>query len=235
MDNYAAQMITADTSSQIRSRISDNTSFDPSYYNPSGLESLDDPGTSHIVAADSSGMTISLTTTVNLYFGSRVIVPETGIIMNNEMDDFSVPGSSNAFGYIPTEANFIRPGKRPLSSISPTIVENPDGSLHFAVGAGGGSRIITAVLQNLWHVLDQGLSAAEALAFPRLHDQLSPSRVSFEYTFSNATVAFLNHLGHNVTWEAPGGSAAQSLRRLPNGTFEAAGEPRQIDSGGFAI
>src|SRR5579871_4806897 len=85
------------------------------------------PGTSHIVAADENGMTISLTSTVNLLFGSRLMVPETGLIMNNEMNDFSIPGASNAFGYVPSPANYIRPGKRPLSSISPTIVEFPNG------------------------------------------------------------------------------------------------------------
>ena len=180
-------------------------------------------------------MAISLTTTVNLLFGSQLMVPETGVIMNNEMNDFSIPGTSNAFGYVPSPSNFIRPGKRPLSSISPTIVEYANGSLYFAVGAAGGSRIITATVQNLWHVLDQNLTAPQALAKPRLHDQLLPNVVSFEYAYDNATVEFMRERGHNVTYVAPGLSTAQALRRLANGTFEAAGEPRQKNSGGFAI
>ena len=149
--------------------------------------------------------------------------------------------ASNAFGYVPSPANYIRPGKRPQSSISPTIAETADGKLYFVTGSAGGSRIITAVVQNVHHVLDSGLTSAQALASPRLHDQLEPAQVSFEWSglnvvgYSNETTAFLKGLGHNVTFEAPGGSTAQALRRLVNGTFEAAGEPRQYASGGFVV
>ena len=136
------------------------------------------PGTSHVVTADASGMAISLTSTVNLLFGSQLLVPETGLIMNNEMNDFSVPGTSNAFGYVPSPANYVRPGKRPLSSITPVIVEHLlNSSLYFAVGAAGGSRIITTTLQNLWHVLDQNMTSIQALETPRFHDQLIPNQV----------------------------------------------------------
>ena len=235
MDGYAKDMISANTSASIRAKISDRMTHDVAYYNPKGLESLDTPGTSHVVTADASGMAISLTTTINLYFGSQVIVPETGIILNNEMNDFSIPGSSNAFGYIPSVSNYIRPGKRPLSSISPTIVENEDGSLYFVTGSAGGSRIITATIQSLWNVLDRGMTPLQALAEPRLHDQLSPDQVTFEYTYNNSTVNYMKSIGHNVTWMAPGSSTAQCLRLLKNGTFEAAGEPRQKSSGGYAI
>lgn len=235
LDEYQESMISNATASEVRSKISDFRTQNVSWYDPAGLESLETPGTSHVVTADKSGMAISLTTTVNLLFGSQLIVPETGVIMNDEMNDFSIPDSSNAFGYIPSPANFIRPGKRPLSSISPTIVETPDGKLYFVIGSAGGSRIITATIQNIHHVLDQGLTTAEALAEPRLHDQLSPNQVSFEYAYDNSTVAFLKTLGHNVTWVAPGQSTAQGLRLLPNGTFEAAGEPRQKNSAGYAV
>ncbi|KAI0845730.1 gamma-glutamyltranspeptidase [Daldinia vernicosa] len=235
LDEYQESMISDATAAEVRSKISDFKTQNVSYYDPAGLESLDTPGTSHIVTADKSGLAISLTTTINLIFGSRVIVPETGVIMNDEMNDFSIPNSSNAFGYIPSPANFIRPGKRPLSSISGTIVETADGKLYFVIGSAGGSRIITATIQNIHHVLDQNFTTAEALAAPRLHDQLSPPQISFEYSYDNSTVAYLQSLGHNVTWVAPGQSTAQGLRLLPNGTFEAAGEPRQVNSGGFAV
>jgi gamma-glutamyltranspeptidase/glutathione hydrolase len=114
-------------------------------------------------------------------------------------------------------------------------VESSDGKLYFVVGAAGGSRIITSTIQNLHHVLDQGMTAPQALAQPRLHDQLVPNLVSFEYAYDNGTTAFMKSLGHNVTWVAPGQSTAQGVRLLPNGTFEAAGEPRQVASGGFAV
>ncbi|KAI0474854.1 gamma-glutamyltransferase 1 [Xylaria cf. heliscus] len=235
LDAYQQAMLSAETAADIRANISDFHTLNVSAYNPNGFESLPTPGTSHIVAADKSGLAVSVTTTINLLFGSQLMVPETGVIMNDEMNDFSIPGSSNAFGYIPSPANYIRPGKRPLSSISPVIVENPDGKLYFVIGAAGGSRIITATIQNIHHVLDQNMTTLQALAQPRLHDQLSPNQVSFEYAYDNSTVDFLASLGHNVTWVAPGQSTAQGLRLLPNGTFEAAGEPRQHASGGFAV
>ena len=206
-----------------------------SAYDPTGPEVLNPPGTSHVVTTDASGMAVSLPTTINLLFGSQVIVPDTGVILNNEMNDFSVPGVSNAFGFIPSPANYIKPGKSPPSSISPTIVEFANGTLYYVTGAAGGSRITTATIQSLLHVLDQGMTALQAVTQPRLHDQLLPNQVAFEYAYYNETVAFMKSRGHNVTWIAPGQSAVQAIRRLPNGTFEAAGEPRQANSGGHAI
>lgn len=240
IDEYQEQMISEATANEIRGKIDDTRTFNVSYYDPTGLESLETPGTSHVVTADKSGLAITLTTTVNLLFGSKLVVPETGVIMNNEQNDFSIPGVSNAFGYIPSPANFIRPGKRPLSSIAPVLVEHLNSTslvdaFYVAIGAAGGSRIITSTIQNLIHILDGGLTTAEALAKPRIHDQLVPALISFEYDFDNSTTAFLKSVGANVTWVAPGGSTAQGLRRLPNGTFEAAGEPRQKNSGGFVV
>lgn len=238
LDRFQEQMLSEKTAREIRSKISDSKTYGVSYYDPKGLESLETPGTAHIVAADKSGLAITVTTTVNLLFGAKLVVPETGIMMNNEMNDFSIPNTSNAFGFIPSPANFIRPGKRPLSSIAPVIVEHLNttvNAFYVAVGAAGGSRIITATIQNLVNILDGGLTTAEALARPRIHNQLVPAEVSFEYAFDNATTAFMKTLGANVTWTAPGGSSAQALRLLPNGTFEAAGEPRQKNSGGFAV
>jgi gamma-glutamyltranspeptidase/glutathione hydrolase len=241
LTQYQANMLSEKTAAEIRAKISPTMAFNVSYYDPLGIESLETPGTSHIVTADVSGLAISLTTTINTFFGSRVCVPETGVIMNNEMNDFSIPGASNAFGYIPSVANYVRPGKRPLSSISPTIIETANGALYFVIGAAGGSRIITSTIQNIWNVLDKNMTAPQALIQARLHDQLVPATTSFEMTgkgitgYSNATVEYLRSLGHNITWVAPGQSTAQGIRITANGTFEAASEPRQANSGGFAI
>lgn len=220
--------------------ISDSTTHKVSYYDPSGLEILDTPGTSHLSATDSSGLSISLTTTINLLFGSTLIVPETGVIMNNEMNDFSIPGSDNAFGYIPSPANFVRPGKRPLSSICPLIISNSEGEVYFVTGAAGGSRIITSSVQSAINVLDRGMSARSALQEPRLHDQLMPPETTFEHAFDRDTVAYMRGLGHNVTWVQPGKSAVQAVRvveLLEGGgmVFEAVGEPRQLNSGGRTV
>lgn len=235
MGAYTKSMISPETGAEIRSKISGETTFNLSYYDPKGLESLETPGTSHMVSADASGLSVSMTTTVNLLFGSHLMVPETGIIMNNQMNDFSIPGESNAFGYIPSEVNFVKAGKRPLSSISPIIAETPDGKLFFSIGCAGGSRITTANIQNAIHLIDGNMTVAEAIKEPRLHDQLVPTTVAFEYAYSNDTVSYLKSLHHNATWVAPGQSTAQGLRWLSNGTFEAAGEPRQRNSGGFAV
>lgn len=119
--------------------------------------------------------------------------------------------------------------------MTPAIVERPDGSIFLLAGSAGDSKIITTTVQNIIHSIDQGLSAAKALAQPRLHDQLVPNLTTFEYTYDNATVVFMKSLGHNVTWVAPGLSTAHLIRVLPNGTFDAAGEPRQVDSAGFSV
>lgn len=235
IDAFQEAMLSDSTAKEIRLRISDLNTNNISWYDPQGLEILETPGTSHITAADKSGLAISLTTTINTLFGSQVMVPETGIILNNEMNDFSIPGSSNFFGYIPSPANFVRPGKRPLSSMSPTIVETADGKFYLAIGSAGGSRIITATIQNIHHILDLNRTTAEALSQPRVHDQLNPSVSTFEWGYDNNTVAYIKAIGHNVSWVGPGQSTAQALRLLPNGTFEAAGEPRQLASGGYAI
>ncbi|KAI9787935.1 MAG: hypothetical protein M1816_007335 [Peltula sp. TS41687] len=239
LDSYQRRMVSPETGAEVRSKISDPHTLDVSAYDPNGIESLETPGTSHVSVSDNSGMTISLTTTVNLLFGSQLMVPETGVIMNNQMNDFSIPNASNAFGFIPSPNNFIRPGKRPMSSISPTIVTVPDkkdggSSFYLATGSAGGSRIITTVIQTLWHVLDQGMSAPEAIAHPRLHDQLIPNVVSFEPGYDLPTIASMRERGHNITFGLAG-STGNAIRLLPNGTFEAAGEPRQKNSGGLAV
>lgn len=102
-------------------------------------------------------------------------------------------------------------------------------------GSAGGSRIITATVQNVIRIVDQGMTAAKALAQPRMHDQLEPNQVTFEWKYDNSTVAFMKSLGHNVTWVEPGKSCAQLVHVLPNGTFDAASEPRQVNSGAFAV
>ncbi|KAF2456774.1 gamma-glutamyltranspeptidase-like protein [Lineolata rhizophorae] len=234
MSDYEAMMLAGDTAAAIRGKILDDRTQNASFYDPDGFGLPATHGTSHVVTADASGLAISLTSTINLLFGSTIMVPETGIIMNNEMNDFSTPGTENKWAYKPTPSNYVRPGKRPLSSIAPVIVVSPDGSLHSVTGAAGGSRIITSTVQALINLIDRGESAEEALAAPRLHDQLHPEEVQFENSYDPSTVAFMAERGHNVTFISPA-TAVQALRRLRNGTFDAAGDPRQKASAGFTI
>ena len=228
-----AEMLDQTYAADTKARISDRHTLNISDYDPDGFESRENHGTSHVVTADNSGMAVSLTTTVNLFFGSRVMIPETGVVMNDQMNDFSVPNVSNVFGYYPSPANYVKPKKRSMSSIAPIMIEHANGTLFAVMGASGGSRIITTVIQNALHVLDHGMTVQEAVKQPRLHDQLLPNRVTFEDTYDNATVESMRSRGHNVTWGSAG-SSAQAIR-ITNGRFEAAGEPRQDDSAGLTI
>lgn len=151
------------------------------------------------------------------------------------MNDFSIPGVRNEFGYVPSEANFIRPFKRPLSSCTPIIASYPNGTLAFTVGAAGGSRIISATAQVIWHMVEHNMSMAEAMLEPRIHDQLMPNHAMVEPKFNNETVQALQDRGHNIEWVKEGLSAVQGITIFGGGHdgFEAASEPRQSNSGGF--
>ncbi|KAF7985831.1 hypothetical protein HWV62_504 [Athelia sp. TMB] len=201
--------------SELRSKISDNTTHPIPYYDPQNYTILLDHGTSHMAVIDEAGMAVSLTTTVNLYWGSQVMTTD-GIILNDEMDDFSSPGQVNSFGFPASPINFIKPGKRPQSSISSSIAENLEtGEVTIATGSAGGSRIITATLQELYHYIDQGLTPAECTAHPRWHDQLT-GETYFEWKdddlglpgFPNSTVSYLAGLGYNTTYEDLTGSTS---------------------------
>lgn len=154
--------------------------------------------TTHIAAADVEGNWVGITATVNTTFGSKVIVPGTGLVLNNEMDDFSIsPGQPNAFGLIGAEANAVQPGKRPLSSMSPTIVLG-DNQPVLAVGAAGGPTIITQVLQVLIRALDLKQTLPAAVAAPRIHHQWRPDELRVESTLGAESVAGLKSRGHKL-------------------------------------
>lgn len=218
-----------------RHRINDHKTLPVGSYNPGSLYPSESHGTSHMVAADASGLSISSTTTVNLLFGAQIMTPVEGVILNDEMEDFSIPGVRNSFGFAPSPANFIRPGKRPMSSITPLIAEHPNGTVFFLTGAAGGSRIASATTQTAWHLLEHGMDMAGAMAEPRLHDQLIPNQVEFEWTFDNGTIDSMAEKGHKQVWVRLGVSAVQGIQRLWDGRFVGVGEPRQKNSGGLAV
>lgn len=140
-----------------------------------------DAGTSHFSIIDANGMAVASTNTINLSFGSRIAVDEFGFCLNNEMDDFTtVPGAINAFGLRQSSRNLPAPGKRPLSSMSPTIVLDKDGNVELITGAAGGPRIITGTIQTLFNVMVFGLSATDAVATPRFHHQWFPNVLALE-------------------------------------------------------
>lgn len=180
--------------------------------------------TTHLSAADAEGNWVALTATVNTTFGSKVIIPGTGIILNNEMDDFSAqPGRTNFFGLVGAEANAVAPRKRPLSSMSPTLVVR-NGEPILAVGAAGGPTIISQTVMAVIQVVDFGKTPAEALAQPRLHQQWKPDEVVVERGWGNGVVDSLRQRGHSVR-EVNRLGAAQAVGRV-GANLEAASDPR---------
>lgn len=154
--------------------------------------------TTHLSAADADGNWVALNQTINTGFGSKVVVPGTGVLLNNEMDDFAVqPGVPNAFQLIGAEANAIAPGKRPLSSMSPTLVFK-DNQPVISVGAAGGPTIITQTLLLISNIIDEGLAPDAALRAPRFHQQWSPDTLKIETGFSDSTLHRVERFGHQL-------------------------------------
>jgi gamma-glutamyltranspeptidase / glutathione hydrolase len=142
---------------------------------PTGYESTE---TTHFTIVDAAGNAVSNTYTLNLWFGSGVVAKGTGVLLNNEMDDFaSKPGEPNSYGAIQSERNAVAPQKRPLSSMTPTFVLRPDGTLYFAIGAKGGTTITNTVLQIISNVIDHGMNMQEAIDSPHIHHQWLPDEI----------------------------------------------------------
>jgi gamma-glutamyltranspeptidase/glutathione hydrolase len=191
---------------------------------PRSTDDLYSKHTTHFSCADGEGNWVAITATVNTSFGSKVIIPGTGVIMNNEMDDFSIaPGVPNAFGLLGAEANAVTAGKRPLSSMSPTVVLK-DGKPILAVGAAGGPTIITQTLLAIIHTIDYGRPLKEALAQPHFHHQWAPDQIRIEKKVGEKVLAELRRRGHALkVYNRMGATQAVSLR---DGKFEAAHDPR---------
>jgi len=192
--------------------------------------------TTHVSVVDRQGGMVATTTTLNFAYGNGVSVPGAGFLLNNEMDDFSAqPGSANAYGLVQGTANAIAPGRRPLSSMTPTLVFRANGRPWFATGSPGGSRIITTVLQVLLNRLVHGLNLASAVAAPRIHSQLWPDQVLIEQGLSPDSIKQLEAMGHSLVQGPAMGSAnsAESLQG-PNGRQAGSygyADPRRRDAG----
>lgn len=181
--------------------------------------------TTHFSTADAAGIWVACTATVNTTFGSKVVIPGTGIVLNNQMDDFSIqPGVRNAFDLIGAEANAVAPRKRPLSSMALTIVLEKGQPL-LALGAAGGPTIIPQVTLAVIQVIDGGLTLDHALAAPRYHHQWIPDVPKVESSAGAKLIAGLHRRGHIIE-EVSGMGACHGIQRLPNGTFLSAGDPR---------
>jgi gamma-glutamyltranspeptidase/glutathione hydrolase len=172
--------------------------------------------TTHFSVVDKDGNAVANTYTLNFSYGLGLVAEGTGILLNNELDDFAAKaGAPNAYGLVGGEANAPGAGKRPLSSMSPTIVLK-DGRVHLVTGSPGGSRIITTVLQVLLNVIDHGMNIAEAVLAPRIHHQWLPDEVFAERGFSPDTLRLLAARGHAVKVGNTSGSA-NSIVAVPDG------------------
>ncbi len=180
--------------------------------------------TTHIAAADLDGNWVAITATVNTSFGSKVVIPGTGVVMNNQMDDFSAQvGVANAFGLVGSDANAVAAKKRPLSSMSPTIVFKGNQPV-MTLGAAGGPTIISQVVQNLLYTLEYKMPAEEAIKQPRIHEQWSPDLLFVEAAVPDMVRQSLKQKGHSITvWPSMGASQIIQLR---DGKLVPVAEPR---------
>lgn len=225
VDVPVQRLLSPERITAIQQAVWPSRTFEPERYGPL-IAPPQDAGTHHISVVDRAGRAAALTTTINTSFGSGVLVDELGVILNNEMDDFAAaPGVPNAFGLVGNAANAIAPGKRPLSSMTPTIVLDEAGAVRLAVGASGGSFIISATAQVILNVLVFGMDPSEAVAAPRFHHQWQPDKLMVEPGFPVDVTRALEARGHVVT-EQDGYSAVQAVARLEGGV-EAACDPRK--------
>lgn len=199
------------------SKINDNTTHPWESYNPA-FEPNDPHGTSSLSVVDEFGNAVVITTTVNLLFGSCVHDPITGIIMNNEMDDFSLPHTKNAFGLEPSIFNYIQPYKRPLSSSAQSIIVDSDGNIQLVIGAAGGSRITNAIFQGIVRTFMEGKDLTNVIANPRIHHQLLPDKLFIEEPIYHHVIKGLEDKGHDVEISKPQ-SAMNAIRVLSDGTM----------------
>jgi gamma-glutamyltranspeptidase/glutathione hydrolase len=195
-------------------------------------EAREGDSTTHLSVIDGEGNALALTTTLNSTFGSGLLVEGAGFLLNNEIDDFSLGGGvPNQFGLVGSDKNAIAPNKRPLSSMTPTVVRGEDRSVRFVLGSPGGPRIPSALLCVLLRVLvfEQGLG--DAVAAPRLHQQASPPATEFEEGWPNGLLEALVRRGHGVTKPGRSWGSVQALGAQQGGVIQAASDPRRNGAG----
>jgi gamma-glutamyltranspeptidase/glutathione hydrolase len=205
--NPLEKLLSKDYAAAIRARIDPNKASTSKEVQP-GVEPHEGMQTTHYSVVDDKGNAVAVTYTINALFGAKVIAGDTGFFLNDEMDDFTVkPGVANLFGLVQGKTNAIAPGKRPLSSMSPTIVTR-GGKPFLVLGSPGGSRIITITLETAMNVIDHGMTLQEAVDAPRFHHQWLPDQVYVEpFAISADTRKALIDMGYTLTQQAPWGAA----------------------------
>ena len=235
-----AQLTDKEYATKLRNTITTDKASNSQDILPGKIPGYESPATTHYSVMDKFGNAVSVTYTLNFGYGSGYSVDGAGFILNNEMDDFSAkPGSPNGFGLIGGEANKIEPGKRPLSSMTPTILKK-DGKPFFVTGSPGGSTIITIVLQNLLNVIDFDMNAMGAVTAPRIHHQWLPDVVITEPGISADTVDILAGRGFKFGQDESGKYKRSTLGRAnaimyKDGFFYGAADLRSPTSGAFGV
>jgi gamma-glutamyltranspeptidase / glutathione hydrolase len=210
----------------LRALIAPDRARPPADIRPGEPQRYESDQTTHFSIVDADGNAVANTYTLNLSYGSGLVAEGTGVLLNDELDDFAAkPGAANVYGLMGGDANAPGPMKRPLSSMSPTLVFK-DGKLVVATGSPGGPRIISVVLQIILNVIDHGLNVAEAENAPRAHDQLWPDELRIERGMSPDTIRLLQAMGHKVVVGEAMGSA-NTIVRAPDGELEGASDLRQ--------
>ena len=235
-DHYAVPvdwLISKAYGNELASSIDMQNARDSDDVAPGVEQTYESEDTTHYSVMDSDGNVVSNTYTLNFSYGSGIAVPGAGFLLNNEMDDFAAkPGVMNAFGMLGGDANSVAAGKRPLSSMTPTIVF-ANGEPWFATGSPGGSRIITAVLQMIVNVVDHGMNIAEAATAPRMHHQWYPDVLNLEPGVSPDTIRILRERGHEVK-NARFSSGSTQTVAYKDGVFRGASDTRRPGAGSVA-
>ena len=228
--NPLERLLSKDYAAKIRARIDPAKAANSQDVRP-GVEPHGGTQTTHYSVVDKAGNAVAVTYTINALFGAKVAAPGTGFLLNDEMDDFTVkPGVPNLFGLVQGATNAIAPGKRPLSSMSPTIVTK-DGQTYLVLGSPGGSRIITITLETILNVIDYGMNIQEAVDAPRFHHQWLPDQTFVEpFAISPDTRAALLAMGHKLVQQTPWGAAEAIMLPLT----DASAAPKPASSGNDA-
>ena len=231
--NPLDRLLSRDYAARIRAAIAPDKATPSAELRP-GVAPHEKSETTHYSVVDHDGNAVAVTYTINGGFGAGVIAPGTGFFLNDEMDDFTVkPGVANLFGLVQGEANAIAPGKRPLSSMAPTLIER-DGRVVVALGSPGGSRIITTVLETALNLIDYGMAPQEAVDAPRFHHQWLPDAVFAEpYAFSPDSQKLLEGMGYSIVVQAPWSAAEVVVAApiAPAGAAPAVGNPDSMFGG----
>ncbi|XP_036221014.1 glutathione hydrolase 1 proenzyme [Bactrocera oleae] len=226
-----SNLISQEFADHVRTLIFDNKTFNNYEYYGANFTYVEDHGTANMAVLAANGDAVTVTSTINNYFGAKVRSRRTGIILNDEMDDFSTPGIVNGFGIPASPANYIHPGKRPMSSMCPAIILDQDGNVRMMVGAAGGSKITTSVATAIIKYLILNQSLNEAINGGRLHHQLAPMQLDIEPEVSPSVYAYLSKVGHIINDSSEGsGFAAVTAIGVRDGIPEPFFDRRRVGS-----